>query len=161
MPERKRGRSKATEPKLEPSSGRYAYSGLDRVLHEKARLGIMTSLFTHPEGLLFSHLKECCSLTDGNLSRHLQILNEAKLVDIWKGFEGRRPQTLCRLSLAGKNRFLRYVEELERDPEAFLRDTAGWLESSYLWSVASMACYSRAMASARGKSSRSKRRAKP
>lgn len=114
MPERKRGRSKATEPKLEPSSGRYAYSGLDRVLHEKARLGIMTSLFTHPEGLLFSHLKECCSLTDGNLSRHLQILNEAKLVDIWKGFEGRRPQTLCRLSLAGKNRFLRYVEELER-----------------------------------------------
>ena len=78
--------------------GRFAYEGLDRVLHEKARLGIMTSLVTKPEGLLFGELKRLCALTDGNLSRHLDVLHEAGLVEIWKGFENRRPQTLCRLS---------------------------------------------------------------
>ena len=59
------------------STGRFAYDGLERVIHEKARLGIVTSLATHPQGLLFNDLKEMCSLTDGNLSRHLQILHEA------------------------------------------------------------------------------------
>ena len=74
--------------------GRFAYDGLERVLHEKARLGIMTSLVMRPEGLLFSDLKRLCALTDGNLSRHLDVLKEAGLVEVWKGFENRRPQTL-------------------------------------------------------------------
>src|SRR4029453_1105203 len=78
--------------------GRFAYEGLERVLHEKARLGIMTSLVTRPEGLLFGDLKRLCALTDGNLSRHLEVLREAGLVEVWKGFEKRRTQTLCRLS---------------------------------------------------------------
>jgi DNA-binding transcriptional ArsR family regulator len=95
-------------------SGRFAYEGLDRVLHEKARLGIMTSLVTRPEGLLFSELKKLCALTDGNLSRHLDVLREAGLVEVWKGFEHRRPQTLCRLSADGRARFLAYLEELEQ-----------------------------------------------
>jgi DNA-binding MarR family transcriptional regulator len=94
--------------------GRFAYEGLDRVLHEKARLGIMTSLVTRPEGLLFSDLKRLCALTDGNLSRHLDVLHEAGLVEMWKGFENRRPQTLCRLSVEGRQRFLAYLEELEQ-----------------------------------------------
>jgi DNA-binding transcriptional ArsR family regulator len=93
--------------------GRFAYEGLDRVLHEKARLGIMTSLVTRPEGLLFGDLKRLCSLTDGNLSRHLDVLHEAGLVELWKGFENRRPQTLCRLSPEGRQRFLAYLGELE------------------------------------------------
>jgi DNA-binding transcriptional ArsR family regulator len=93
--------------------GRFAYDGLDRVLHEKARLGIMTSLVTRPEGLLFGELKRLCALTDGNLSRHLDVLHEAGLVELWKGFENRRPQTLCRLSTEGRQRFLAYLEELE------------------------------------------------
>ena len=93
--------------------GRFAYEGLDRVLHEKARLGIMTSLVTRPEGLLFGDLKRLCALTDGNLSRHLDVLHEAGLVELWKGFENRRPQTLCRLSTEGRQRFLAYLEELE------------------------------------------------
>lgn len=93
--------------------GRFAYDGLDRVLHEKARLGIMTSLVTRPEGLLFGDLKRLCALTDGNLSRHLDVLHEAGLVELWKGFENRRPQTLCRLSTEGRQRFLAYLEELE------------------------------------------------
>src|SRR5919106_5740200 len=94
-------------------SGRFAYDGLERVLHEKARLGIMTSLVTRPEGLLFSELKRLCALTDGNLSRHLDVLREAGLVEVWKGFDNRRPQTLCRLSPDGRQRFLAYLEELE------------------------------------------------
>lgn len=100
--------------KKKDDGGRFAYEGLDRVLHEKARLGIMTSLVTQPEGLLFSELKRLCALTDGNLSRHLDVLREAGLVEVWKGFEHRRPQTLCRLSTEGRQRFLAYLEELEQ-----------------------------------------------
>src|SRR4051812_47006238 len=95
------------------ASGRFAYDGLERVFHEKARLGIMTSLVTHPKGLVFSDLKELCALTDGNLSRHLQVLHEAGLVEVWKGFQRNRPQTLCRLTEEGRRRFLEYINVLE------------------------------------------------
>jgi DNA-binding transcriptional ArsR family regulator len=101
-------------PRGPREAGRYNYEGLDRLLHEKARLGILTSLASHPEGLLFGELKELCALTDGNLSRHLQTLEEAGLVEVWKGFRRRRPQTLCRLSKEGRARFLEYLAELER-----------------------------------------------
>src|SRR5262249_53567337 len=89
------------------ATGRYAYDGLDRVLHEKARLGILISLSTHPEGLTFVELKQLCGLTDGNLSRHLDMLARDKdedkgpvlpLVEITKGHEGRRPVTRVRLT---------------------------------------------------------------
>jgi DNA-binding MarR family transcriptional regulator len=93
--------------------GRFAYDGLDRIIHEKARLSIVTSLATHPQGLLFTDLKELCALTDGNLSRHLQLLSEAGLVQIWKGFKDNRPQTLCQLSAEGRKRFLEYLAVLE------------------------------------------------
>ena len=105
-------KKKKTERTEQP--GRFAYEGLDRVLHEKARLGIMTSLVGRPEGLIFADLKRLCALTDGNLSRHLDVLREAGLVEVWKGFENRRPQTLCRLSADGRHRFLAYLEELEQ-----------------------------------------------
>jgi DNA-binding transcriptional ArsR family regulator len=101
------------DKKHEDASGRYAYDGLDRVMHEKARLGLLTSLAARPDGILFTDLKELCQLTDGNLSRHLTVLQEAGLVEIWKGFKGRRPQTLCRLTDAGRKRFLEYVGVLE------------------------------------------------
>ena len=94
--------------------GRFDYSGLDRIFHEKARLGILTSLATHNDGLLFGELKDLCALTDGNLSRHLQALAEAGLVQLWKGQRGKRPQTLCRLTAEGRRRFLDYIHELER-----------------------------------------------
>jgi DNA-binding transcriptional ArsR family regulator len=93
--------------------GRFAYDGLDRVLHEKARLGIVTSLASRPDGLLFSDLKSLCQLTDGNLSRHLTVLQDAHIVEIHKGFRGRRPQTLCRLTDDGKKRYLDYISVLE------------------------------------------------
>ena len=94
-------------------SGRFAYEGLERVMHEKARLGMLTSLMAHPEGLLFGDLKELCSLTDGNLNRHLKVLQEAGLVEVWKGMKRNRPQTLCRITSAGRRRFLEYIETLE------------------------------------------------
>ena len=67
------------------STGRFSYEGLDRIMHEKARLGILASLAAHDGGLLFNDLKQLCSLTDGNLSRHIGVLSEAGLVEIWKG----------------------------------------------------------------------------
>ena len=103
----------AKNKKTPDHPGRFAYEGLERVFHEKARLGIMTSLATHPAGILFADLKDLCALTDGNLSRHLQILSEAGLVQIWKGFKDNRPQTLCRLTGEGHKRFLEYVNVLE------------------------------------------------
>lgn len=103
---------KKTEQSKDP--GRFAYEGLERVMHEKARLGMLTSLMAHPDGLLFGELKELCSLTDGNLNRHLKVLQEAGLVEVWKGTRRKRPQTLCRITSAGRKRFLEYIEALER-----------------------------------------------
>ena len=100
--------------KASQSPGRFAYEGLERVIHEKARLGIMTSLIAHPEGLLFSDLKDLCALTDGNLNRHLQVLREAGLVEIWKSVRRNRSQTLCRVTSEGRARFVQYLSELER-----------------------------------------------
>jgi len=98
----------------------FSYEGLDRVIHEKARLGVLTSLITHPKGLAFADLKQLCGLTDGNLSRHLQVLQEAGLVEITKGYEGNRPHTSCRLTKNGRRRFLEYLAVLER----LVRDAA-------------------------------------
>ena len=95
------------------SAGRFSYDGLERAIHEKARLGIMTSLTSHPKGLLFGDLKDLCALTDGNLSRHLQVLHDEGLVEVWKGYQKKRPQTLCRLTDEGRRRFLGYITELE------------------------------------------------
>jgi DNA-binding transcriptional ArsR family regulator len=92
----------------------YAYEGLDRVIHEKARLGILTSLIAHPKGLAFSDLRQLCGLTDGNLSRHLLVLEEAKFVEIVKHFQGKRPLTTCRLTASGRRRFMTYIEVLEQ-----------------------------------------------
>ena len=95
------------------AAGRFAYDGLERVFHEKARLGIMTSLVSAPRGLSFADLKEFCQLTDGNLSRHLQVLHEAGFVEIAKGYHKNRPQTLCKISAKGRRRFLEYLSVLE------------------------------------------------
>src|SRR5258705_10530548 len=99
--------------KTETDSAPFSYDGLDRVIHEKARLGLLTSLMAHPKGLAFADLKQPCGLTDGNLSRHLQVLQEAGLVEVTKGYEGNRPHTSCRLTKIGRPRFLAYPAVLE------------------------------------------------
>jgi len=95
------------------STGRFAYQGLDRVMHERARLSLLTSLAAHGRALAFADLKRLCGLTDGNLSRHLKILEEARLVEIAKSFHDGRPQTTVRLSAAGRKRFVEYLAVLE------------------------------------------------
>lgn len=96
------------------AEGRFSYDGLDRVIHEKARLSVLTSLAGHPKGLSFPDLRRMCGLTDGNLSRHLAVLQEADLVSLEKGHAHNRPQTLCRLTRAGRARFLDYLGVLEQ-----------------------------------------------
>jgi DNA-binding transcriptional ArsR family regulator len=84
--------------KAEPTAP-FAYEGLDRIFHEKARLGIVSSLAGHSEGLAFSELKALCGLTDGNLSRHLQVLEEAGKTAAYSLPPHRsRPRPLRRLS---------------------------------------------------------------
>src|SRR5260370_6224911 len=99
--------------KSEPA-GRFAYDGLDRVIHEKARLSVLTSLVAHPKGLVFGDLKQMCGLTDGNLSRHLQVLDEARLIEIEKGYDHNRPQTICRITAQGRRPYLDYLKVLEQ-----------------------------------------------
>jgi DNA-binding HxlR family transcriptional regulator len=92
----------------------FAYEGLDRAIHERARLGILTSLVAHPKGLVFGDLKQMCGLTDGNLSRHLNVLEEEAIIEIVKSFPGNRPQTLCRITARGRQRYLDYLQVLEQ-----------------------------------------------
>jgi DNA-binding MarR family transcriptional regulator len=103
------------------SEGRFAYAGLDRAIHEKARLGILTSLAAHPAGLPFNELKELCALTDGNLNRHLAVLEEAKLITAERSSDGGRPQTTVVMTRTGQRRFQEYLNVLEQ----VLLDAAG------------------------------------
>lgn len=104
-----------SKPERDPSEdGRFAYDGLDRVIHERARLGVLTSLIAHPKGLVFNDLKHLCGLTDGNLSSHIGALRDAGLVEVEKSFENNRPKTLCRITPGGRQRYLDYLIVLER-----------------------------------------------
>lgn len=100
--------------KTASNNGRYAYEGLDRVIHERARLSVLTSLIANPKGLTFNNLKQLCSLSDGNLSRHLSVLEKAKLIEILKGHDRNRPQTICRITASGRKRYLEYLATLEQ-----------------------------------------------
>lgn len=92
----------------------FAYEGLDRIMHERARLSVLTSLLVHPKGLPFAVIKKLCGLTDGNLSRHLEVLETARLVEITKSTDDGRPQSLCRITAAGRKRFIGYLSVLEQ-----------------------------------------------
>ena len=89
-------------------------ASLEKLFHEPSRLAILSALCTARKGLSFTELRDQCHLTDGNLSRHVQILEEANMVRVTKGFEGRRPLTTCALTDEGRARFSEYLEVLER-----------------------------------------------
>ena len=105
---------------------RFAYEGLDRVIHERARLSVLTSLITHAKGLTFNDLKQLCALTDGNLSRHLRVLEQERIVELVKGHDNNRPQTLCRITASGRKRYLEYLTTLEQ----VVRDAANGAQSA-------------------------------
>jgi DNA-binding HxlR family transcriptional regulator len=96
------------------SEAPFAYEGLDRVIHERARLSILTSLITHPDGLGFVELKRLCALTDGNLARHLQVLEEDGMVRLTKEGGAGRAQTMARITVSGRKRYLDYLAILEQ-----------------------------------------------
>jgi DNA-binding HxlR family transcriptional regulator len=102
------------KPDASATEGRYAYEGLDRVIHERARLSVLTSLITNPKGLLFNELKQLCSLTDGNLSRHLTVLESENMVELLQENDRTRPQTICRITSTGRKRYLEYLTTLEQ-----------------------------------------------
>lgn len=100
--------------KSKQSEARFAYEGLDRVIHERARLSVLTSLMTNPGGLSFVDLKQLCGLTDGNLARHLQVLEKDGMVKIAKEQDQNRPQTMARITAAGRKRYVEYLNILEQ-----------------------------------------------
>ena len=101
--------------KSSSSAAPFAYEGLDRVIHERARLSVLTSLMTHPNGLSFVELKQLCGLTDGNLARHLQVLEEENMIRLTKedADEG-RALTTARVTASGRKRYLEYLTILEQ-----------------------------------------------
>ena len=86
---------------------------IDHTIHERVRLAIVSALAVAPE-LSFNELKEMLSLTDGNLSAHARILEEAGYIAVTKAFQGRRPLTTMRLSAKGRKAFQRYVDMLRQ-----------------------------------------------
>jgi DNA-binding MarR family transcriptional regulator len=102
------------KPKAPNSQARFAYEGLDRVIHERARLSVLTSLVTNPRGLAFGDLKQLCALTDGNLNRHLRVLETGKMIEIVKKQQRNRPLTICRITASGRARYIEYLSTLEQ-----------------------------------------------
>jgi len=102
----------------------FAYEGLDRLIHEHARLSVLTALIANGAGLAFNELKRMCNLTDGNLSRHLQVLDDAGLITIFKGVEGNRSLTLCRITSEGRKKYIEYLAVLEQ----VVTDAAGAIQ---------------------------------
>ena len=87
---------------------------LDKLIHEKARLGIMTTLAAHPDGILFTDLKRLTDLTDGNLNRHLKVLGDADLLTFRKSAGGRNSRTTYQLTRRGLRQFMAYLEQMEQ-----------------------------------------------
>jgi DNA-binding MarR family transcriptional regulator len=88
-------------------------AGIDETFHAPARLGIMTLLLQ--EGASnFPTLKKTLGLTDGNLGAHIRVLEQAGYIEVEKRFEGRKPQTVCRVTPSGRRAFARYLDALER-----------------------------------------------
>jgi DNA-binding MarR family transcriptional regulator len=85
---------------------------LDRVIHEKGRLAIMSMLAASPE-LSFTELRDALNMTDGNLTTHIRTLQEAGYVSVTKSFQNNRPLSTCALTANGKRAFTNYINLLE------------------------------------------------
>lgn len=89
-----------------------ALPNLDRIIHERMRLGIVSALAVN-ESLSFNELKKLLQTTDGNLSVHARRLEEAEYIECTKSFEGRVPKTEYRLTKSGRRAFERYLDHME------------------------------------------------
>ncbi len=86
---------------------------LDRVIHEKGRLAIMSALAAAPE-LAFTELRDTLSMTDGNLTTHIRILQEEGFISVTKSYQNNRSLTTCSLTKAGRKAFISYIDLLEQ-----------------------------------------------
>ena len=86
---------------------------IDRVIHEKGRMAIMSLLAASPE-LSFTEMRETLSMTDGNLTSHIRTLQEAGYVSIAKTYQNNRPLTTCSLTAAGRKAFATYIDLLDQ-----------------------------------------------
>jgi DNA-binding HxlR family transcriptional regulator len=108
--------NKAVKPKsaasLKPLNTSAQASQLDRLIHERLRLGIVSALAAN-QTLTFNELKKLLDTTDGNLSVHARKLEEANYVSCTKSFEGRLPKTEYRLTAQGRKALEKYLEHME------------------------------------------------
>ncbi len=86
---------------------------LDRVIHEKGRMAIMSLLAANAE-LSFTEMRDTLGMTDGNLSVHLRTLQEAGYIGVTKSFQNRKPLTTCALTESGRKAFAEYIDLLEQ-----------------------------------------------
>jgi len=91
--------------------GPHPTSNLDDVVHQRHRLGILT-IAAEAERVEFTYLRDTLGLTGGNLSRHLAVLQEASLIEVTKGHEGRRPKTWVAITPAGRAALTAELEAL-------------------------------------------------
>ena len=95
-----------------PRSGATSSKNADRLIYERVRLGILSALAVNDE-LSFNALKDQFDTSDGNLSAHARKLEDAGYISCSKGFEGRRPKTVYRLTAAGRKALDRYLDHME------------------------------------------------
>lgn len=89
------------------------FEALHRALHEPKRLAIVSALAASDKGLSFSEIREIAEMTDGNLNRHLKMLEGEKIIKLKKVLAEGRARTIVSLSATGKRRFLDYLNALE------------------------------------------------
>ena len=110
-------RARKQEEDDRPTEAARNATDLDRVIHERLRLGIVSALAANAM-LTFQELRDLLRLTDGNLAVHARRLEEAGYVECQKGFEGRVPRTTYRLTAAGRRALERYLSHMEALIEA-------------------------------------------
>jgi DNA-binding transcriptional ArsR family regulator len=88
------------------------YDALEKIFHEPNRLSIMSAICASDDGLTFNELKDACKLTDGNLNRHLKVLEEAGAIKIRKTFVENKPRTTINITKTGLDRFNEYLTAL-------------------------------------------------
>ncbi len=104
--------AKVTKPANQQETVENALPNLDRIIHERLRLGIVSALAVN-DSLTFNELKKLLQTTDGNLSVHARRLEEAEYIDCTKSFQGRMPKTEYRLTAPGRKAFERYLDHME------------------------------------------------
>ena len=113
--EHRQRKSRGDSEELRPVHGRSAYVGppdLDRLIHERMRLGIVSALAVN-QSMSFNDLKKLLGMTDGNLSVHTRKLEDADYITCSKYFEGRLPKTEYRLTPTGRIALERYLDHME------------------------------------------------